>query len=830
MAPGGQANLGTVAGADVIARALGVRSVQVAPAFLAAPAGMAVSDMAGQYRAVNPALCLILGRSESQLLGHPSTEFTHPDDVDESNRTVAALQAGRLRSSSTRKRLLRPDGTVVPVLRTTSVLPDESGQPVGFLTQVIDLSDLVRSQEAVFRSESRYRALLAQAMELILQVDGRGMVSFASAPVERVLGYRPEEVVGHSPIEFLHPDEQERARAEMARNMTAEGSRTNLYRLRHKDGSWHHFEVTTTNLFGDPAVGSLVINAREVTEHLERQERLAGAVAQQAALAELGRVALTGSSPRPVIERALQLVKQVLGAELATYRSAKGDALGDDPGPGEDLGADPARRPLVLPVSGLTHLHGHLITFRPADGAFREDEVAFLHSIVNVIAGTVDLRLAGRLLLRRSLQDALTGLPNRALFVERLAEGLERRKGQPGHLSVLFIDTDDFKLINDSLGHAVGDLVVKVIAQRLQEAVRDEDTVARFGGDEFVVLCPDTGSQEAGLMAERLLERVSEPMEASGRSMVITASIGVATADHEAANSVEDLLANADAAMYVAKTSGKSRHVVFDSPMRARVTHRLEIVTELRQALEAQQLVLHYQPIVAAQTNELVGVEALVRWAHPERGLLVPSDFIGVAEDSGLIVPMGAQLLERAARQAVLWNGEGRSCRISVNLSPRQLADPDVIRLVSSVIESNELDPGRLVFEMTESAAVDDLETTAARLQQLRRLGCLVGMDDFGTGYSSLSLLSRLPVDFIKIDRSFVPAVAGGPALRLLEAIIGLGQTLGLRTVAEGVETAEQAAVLRDLGVDMMQGFWLGRPGPAPVRPEELLEPDFIRS
>jgi diguanylate cyclase (GGDEF)-like protein len=400
-------------------------------------------------------------------------------------------------------------------------------------------------------------------------------------------------------------------------------------------------------------------------------------------------------------------------------------------------------------------------------------------------------------LQRLAFHDSLTGLPNRSLLEQRIAEALAA--GEPA--MVAFLDLDDFKQVNDSLGHAAGDRLLEICAERLRNALRADDTVARLGGDEFAILAFGTG--EPDVVVERLFEVLSEPVMLEGKRLHLRASVGVATTA-----SGDDLLRNADLAMYAAKATGTNRYAVFTDDMHVHALARLDRREQLERAIENEELVLHYQPIVDLDLGRNAGFEALVRWQHPTRGLLGPGEFIPLAEETGLIVPLGRWVLREACRQATAWAG---APYLSVNVAGAQLEQPGFVEEVASALRDGGLVAERLVLEVTESSLVGDLE--AERLQALRRLGVRLAIDDFGTGYSSLSYLRKFPMDVLKIDRSFTRDACEDSAL--LEAIVAMGESLGLVLVPEGIEEPEQADALRALGCRLGQGYLFGKPVPA---------------
>ena len=428
----------------------------------------------------------------------------------------------------------------------------------------------------------------------------------------------------------------------------------------------------------------------------------------------------------------------------------------------------------------------------------------------------------------QALHDSLTGLPNRSLFVDRLEQALRRTRRQSGRqVAVLFMDLDGFKVVNDSLGHGVGDQLLVAVAARLRNCLRPEDTLARFGGDEFVVLLEDVdGPEEPVRVVERILAALSEAFNLHGRELFVTVSVGVALGGARWKRS-EDLLRDADTAMYEAKSEATSGFRVFDPAMHERVLSRLELENDLRRAVEAGEFVVHYQPIVQLDEGRLRGVEALVRWDHPERGLLDPSEFVASAEESGLVVPLGGGVLREACLRAREWQEKHPRVpplAMSVNLSARQLSRPDLAETVEGILKETGLAGSRLTLDVTETVYVKALEGNTVDLDRLRSLGVRFSIDDFGTGYSSLSYLKMLPADAIKIDKSFVGGLGYDVEdTAIVGMVVELAHTLGMEVIAEGVESEEQARLLREMGCDMAQGYHFAKPLP-PEAVSELLE------
>jgi diguanylate cyclase (GGDEF)-like protein len=432
-------------------------------------------------------------------------------------------------------------------------------------------------------------------------------------------------------------------------------------------------------------------------------------------------------------------------------------------------------------------------------------------------------------LQHQAFHDSVTNLANRALFRDRVEHALARQSRDAEPISVLFMDVDDFKTINDSLGHAAGDQVLREVGERLRHSLRTADTAARLGGDEFAVLLEDGGQGvEAAEIAERILASLEGPFHLDGKEVFVRASIGIATAspDHDGPEGADELLRNADVAMYMAKESGKGRYQIFESAMHDTALRRLELKADLQRAIDNSEFVLHYQPVIELLTGDVAGVEALLRWNHPKRGMVPPLEFIPLAEETGLIVPIGRWVLEEACREAVRVQqhyAANPPLHMAVNLSARQLQRPEIVDEVADILMTTGLEPSALILEITESVMMRDVELSLERLSELKQLGIKLAVDDFGTGYSSLNYIQRFPVDILKVDKSFIDAFNEDARKSALTAtIIKLAEDLELRPVAEGIERADQLEKLLDLHCDLGQGFYFAQPM-APAAIDELL-------
>jgi len=611
-------------------------------------------------------------------------------------------------------------------------------------------------------------------------------------------------------------------------------------------------------------VGLLV---RWLARSLQRSgDRLARGVAAQSALAELGQLALAGTDVTQLFHAAVELgCEGVRGATHATLfhlDSISGEvtlvasrgwdekqlpsltassgrdsqagytALALEPVVSSDLTnerrfastdlveAFGLRSGVTVPIRGRGLPFGVLGVHSTERRTYTPDEVSLLTSIANVLASALEREAIEKATRHAALHDPLTGLPNRTLFLDRLQQALHRaqRTGRP--VGVLLIDLDGFKIVNDSLGHAAGDELLIALAPRLSAALRPGDTVARLGGDEFVIVCGDLATDADVIkVAERIRDTWARAIVVGNTPLYISGSIGISVARGGDATP-DALLREADAAMYRAKERGRGHFDLYDAQMRAGAVHRLELEGQLRGAADRGELRLLYQPLLDLVTNEVIGAEALLRWHHPERGLISPADFIPLAEDTGLIVPIGSWVLRQACAQAAAWleSFPGKPVSVTVNVSPRQLAAPGFVAEVTRLIQEAGLPARAIGLEITENVLMDGSAETLDVLLGLKDAGARLLLDDFGTGYSSLGYLKRFPLDALKLDRSFIADLGGGSeGLAIVTAIVGMAQALGLVVVAEGVERLDQQDHLRGLGCQLGQGFLWSQPLAAEV-------------
>ena len=611
-----------------------------------------------------------------------------------------------------------------------------------------------------------------------------------------------------------------------------------------------------TNLLEDPDVQGVVLNIRDITDRRRAEDELR--LLQTIVLA-VNEAPDLGSALEVTVRRVCEVTGWVCGAAWTpapdgTVLDLQGTWSLDDPafedfcrerrelGPAPGVGlpgrAWAAGEPMLsrqvesdapagaglevgvaVPVLAEREVVAVLELFHRTASDDDDRVLSLVAAVARQLGTVIERKRAQERLAHQALHDPLTELPNRALFLDRLALALARLRRRPSHLAVLFADVDRFKVVNDSLGHDAGDRLLVALARRLRDVLRPGDTLARFGGDEFAVLCEEVDPNDIEHIAERMTEALAEPFPVGGGEVFATMSVGIAMAA-DADERPAALLRDADAAMYLAKDRGRARFELFDEAMRDRSVERLVMENALRRAPERGQLRVLYQPIVRLDDGALIGAEALVRWAHPERGLLEPAQFIPLAEDTGVIVAIGRWVLDEACREAARWTGNGKRPSVSVNLSARELPRPDLVDAVAEALRESGLDPDRLWLEITESVLMDDADLAVEALGRLRELGLHLAVDDFGTGYSSLSYLRRFPVDSLKVDRSFVAGLQEDPGdAAIVEAVVSMAHSLHLSVIAEGVETDAQLKRLRGLGCEAAQGYYFAAPVPASALP-----------
>jgi diguanylate cyclase (GGDEF)-like protein/PAS domain S-box-containing protein len=716
-----------------------------------------------------------------------------------------------------------------------STLDDELGDGLEALSSHVALAlESVALAEDLHQrqSEARFRSLIQNASDLILILGPDGDLRYVSPSIQRILGRTPEQVIDTTVSDWTHPDDKVRMLDTLSKCLEAPGLTPMAeLRLAHADGSWRYVELLGNNLLDEPTVSGLVFNARDITERKRAEAKLQEAEAKYRSLVEQIPAVIymdSADEANSALYRS-PFIREMLGYTPEEFHS--GSVCWQDllhPEDGERVLVENARtngtgEPFRIEYR-LIHRDGRVVWVRDEALLIRDDagEPLYWQGIFMDITERKELEAQ---LVHQAFHDPLTGLPNRALFMDRLGQGLARTARHGRRIAILFLDLDNFKVVNDSLGHKAGDQLLVAVADRLLACMRPGDTVARLGGDEFTLLLEYVAdTQEPTRVAERISEKLEAPFNIEGHEVFVTTSIGISLGA-SGYDKPEDLLRNADVAMYEAKNKGRARHEVFNAGMDARARERLQLDAETRRAVSEGGLRVYYQPLVKLDTGKIAEVEALVRWEHPRRGLLSPDNFIPLAEETGLVVPIGQWVLEDACRQVRSWqehNG-ARGLTLSVNLSPKQLQYPELVEDVSQILTRTGLDARYLQLEITERMVMDDAESNIAILRKLRDMGIRVALDDFGTGYSSLSYLKRFPVDVLKIDRSFVEGLGRvSEDTAIVRATIAFARSLGISVIAEGIETPEQLTYVRALGCDLGQGYYLSRPLPSDTAGELL--------
>ena len=648
-------------------------------------------------------------------------------------------------------------------------------------------------------------------------VDDERRITFVSAASQRLLGLSEDELMHTDPFALLHDEDRPMTEATIDRRGPIDFIEPLEVRVLHADGAYRWFEVIARDLRDDEDIAGIVINCREISDRKDAELQLFRSEARFRALVQgvsdvvaiidgQGRFTFVSPAVTPMLGFRPE---ELVGSRWTDLISAEEleAVMAQQPGL-------VANNPSALPPQSLE------VRLRAAAGDWHTVDVTITDlrdeaAVAGIVLNARDVTLRKELehnLRHQALHDALTGLANRTMFAELVNESVMRGTGVAG---VLFIDLDDFKTVNDSLGHAVGDELLIGVAERLGQILPSDAVPARLGGDEFAVLVDDSGDEVGPVgLALRLLNDLRRPFRINGREIVITASIGIA-AVNDRATSAEVVLRNADMAMYLAKEKGKDRVELFEEQMHASAFERLELKADLARGIEAGQLRLVYQPIVSLQTGRITGVEALVRWDHPQRGRLSPDAFIPLAEDTGLIVPLGQWVMEEACQQLRAWQlslPTSATVSMSINLSVRQLERETIVDEVSAVVARFGLDPSTITLEITETMVMADADLSMRRLADLQQVGVQLAVDDFGTGYSSLGYMEQFPVDILKIDRSFVDGLGVRQATPVLQSIIELAQRLGVHIVAEGIERREQLEALQQLGCDLGQGYFFSGP------------------
>jgi len=700
-----------------------------------------------------------------------------------------------------------------------------------------NIVERTRVEQVLRESEARFRSLVQNSSDVITVLGADGTIIYESSSIERILGYTPEELTGKNVLALIYPEDLPAVLKVL--NEVIEAPETPLhaaYRFQHRDGSWRYLESIGTNLLDVPTISGLVVNSRDITDRTRIEQALRESEERFRQLAEnIHEVFWMTDAEKNQLIYVSPAYEQVWGRTThSLYENPASflDTIHPDDRPHMLHTLENQRREtyneeyrIVRPNGDIRWIWDRAFPIRNQDGQ--------IYRIAGIAEDITERKQTEAQLLHHAMHDVLTGLPNRALFMNHLEHALARTKRYTSYaFAVLFCDLDRFKKINDSLGHLVGDQVLIGAAHRLAQALRPNDIVARLGGDEFVVFLDAINTiNEATDIANRIQQSLASPFHLSGHELVVTTSVGIVISTTMEYASPQDLIRDSNIAMYRAKALGKARHAVFDHTMYAHAVASFQLEADLRHAIERQELRLHYQPMVSLRSGTIAGVEALLRWEHPQRGTILPTNFIQLAEETGLILRIGEWVLRTACAQAKAWHVEQHvPLFVTVNLSARQSKHVDLSARIKQILAETGLDPQYLKLELTESSLMDHPDVITATLQKLRMTGSHLLIDDFGTGYSSLSYLKLYPIDTLKIDQSFVRGIATNPNdAAIVVATIAMAHSLNLTVVAEGVETEQQLSFLQQHQCDFIQGYLVG----APMQPEALtphLQQDVLRA
>ena len=806
------------------------REMLLQTVFENAGAGMAVIGLDRTIVEANGALCDFLGYARDEILQMRFGDLTHRDDFEACLRSMEQLKNGETGALQLEKRYIHRAGHIVWGAVNLSLARDGGGVPLHFIAQVQDITARKREEDELRASENFVRSALDGLREHVAILDESGAVLTVNqawraggdnaAPLCANIQAGADYLALCQAESGANAVTGQRIAVGVRKVLSGEESEFCLEYACHKISEQRWFAAHATR-FGIDGSNHVIVTHENITESKLSEENLRESKAILEATQEASADGIFLVDNRGIVVRCNKRFAGLWNIEFEYTETLRAEqrllafVLEQLKAPDEFIGR-------------INYLYDHPHASTRDEIYLKDGRVFDRYSAPAISAqghsyGRVwsfsditSRKVNEDRLAHQAFHDVLTGLPNRALFLDRLERALTRARRHTQYPAVLFLDLDRFKLINDSLGHEAGDQLLVAVAERLRVCLRPEDTAARLGGDEFTILLETIGDvSDATRIAERVAEELRAPFLIGGHEVFSTCSVGIALGAG-AEERADTLMRNADAAMYLAKSRGKAHYEVFDNNLTTRALEHLEFENDLRRSVTRGEFKIVYQPIIGLGNGAVVGAEALIRWQHPQRGIVSPGEFIPLAEETGLILPIGQWVLREACRQACAWRDENPGaapCSISVNLSARQFGQPNLIEEIAEVIKETGIEPRRLVLEITESVVMESAESTIRTLQSLKKLGVQLAIDDFGTGYSSLSYLKRFPVDTLKVDRSFVSGLGiDSEDSAIVRAVVTLAKTLGMTVTAEGVETPGHLAQLQKLECDYGQGYLFDKP------------------
>jgi diguanylate cyclase (GGDEF)-like protein/PAS domain S-box-containing protein len=785
-------------------------------AFLQLPDAVVIVDRNGTIVWGNPSAERLFERKLEDWAGNSSLDLVHPDDLEFALRSLSTIQDKEV---GTPIELRVDTASGWRLIELIGTMTQWHGEPV-VLMSMRDLTER-RRYELARGHEARFRSLVHNAGSVMMLISESGRIESVSSVITRLLGHDPELLEGRHLCEIVAPGDRRALQWALdAARRGATSGRPVTVRIRllsHDKAGVVPFELHMVNLLDDPTVEGIVLTAHDATAQVSAEHDLVDALSRLTATLDStadGILVVDNAGKITDFNRRFVEIWSIPDDSVVRQEDVSSLEFALDQLIDPEAFIDRLRQLRLLPdvetFDLLEFKDGRVIERFSRPQFIAGKSAARVYSFRDI----TDRKLLEDELSYRAFHDSLTGLANKALFQDRLQHALSRLSRSGSHLAILFLDLDDFKTVNDSLGHGEGDQLLRRVASTLCDLLRPSDTAARLGGDEFAILIEDLSSPEVTNLAQRILESLRRPIRLGSKTVSAACSIGVAF-DEEGITS-EQLLRNADIAMYQSKRRGKNRFEVYRAEMHESVVSRIELEEQLKAAVAAGDLVAHYQPVIDLQTLRVVGFEALVRWPHPDGVLVDPRQFVPLAQEIGLIGEIDSWVLRHACREVRAWQESGlcsEELEISVNLSASQLADETLADRIAEDLSQCHFDPRSLILEITESEVITEDAATLRNLAALRQLGVRIALDDFGTGYTNLVHLDRLPVDIVKIGRSFVETLGSGDDARsMAAALIQLAGTLGYGTIAEGVETATEMESLRSLGCARAQGYHLGRP------------------